>query len=292
MLLADEPTADPLWLPRIQALAQKLPQALATSDIALFALFQAATRIGQGYGSAHALSCALLAELCARQFGWPDGERRALVQAALTMNVSITALQDELVFRERTPTLEQRLAIDAHAEQSVAMLHRAGVEDALWLDTVRLHHGPDDAQRRFGELQPHERLARLLQRIDLFLAKISPRATRKGLNVTAAARDACLGPDGRPEEVGATLLRVLGFYPPGTVVHLRSGEIGIVLERGARADQPLVACLADARRRPLTSPRICRTSSPDNTVRAAGLPGDLPAAALRQLAELQQRPDL
>jgi hypothetical protein len=73
-------------------------------------------------------------------------------------------------------------------------------------------------------LTPVQRLAQLLQRIDVFTAKLSRRRTRPGSNATVEARDACLDPSGLPDATGATMLRVLGLYPPGSFVRLASGE--------------------------------------------------------------------
>jgi hypothetical protein len=42
------------------------------------------------------------------------------------------------------------------------------------------------------------------------------------------------------------LLKVLGLYPPGTYVQLASGEMGVVVARGAKAHTPLVAALRRA----------------------------------------------
>ena len=41
-----------------------------------------------------------------------------------------------------------------------------------------------------------------------------------------AAREACLGPTGVPDEIGGALLKAVGLYPPGSFVELACGEIG------------------------------------------------------------------
>jgi hypothetical protein len=67
------------------------------------------------------------------------------------------------------------------------------------------------------------------------------RKTRPGSTATVAARDACLDTSGLPDATGATMLRVLGLYPPGSFVRLVNGEIGVVIRRGDKAHTPAVA---------------------------------------------------
>ena len=261
---------DPLRFPRLQALGEQVLAVVPEdTDEALFSLFQRATRLSERYSVAHALACALVGDLAAQQLGWPVEERRVLAASALSMNVGMTALQNELAHRDRALTPEQREAVQTHAARSAGVLRAGGVTAALWLAVVERHHVSGGWALPLASLEPADRLAHLLQRVDVFLAKLSPRAGRKGLLSPAAAREACVGPDGRPDPVGAAIMRVVGFYPPGTWVRLANGEFGVALERGARADQPLVAGVADERRQPLAVPRLRRTDEPEHRVQGA-----------------------
>ena len=51
---------------------------------------------------------------------------------------------------------------------------------------------------------------------------------------------------GLPDAIGATLLRVLGLYPPGSYVLLANGEVGVVTCRGAKGHTRVVAILVRA----------------------------------------------
>jgi hypothetical protein len=79
--------------------------------------------------------------------------------------------------------------------------------------------------------------------VDIFAAQISLRASRPPVSPVTAAREACLAASGVPDEIGGALLRAVGLYPPGSFVELASGEIGIVVARGRRANLPQVAAL-------------------------------------------------
>ncbi|MDE2082501.1 MAG: hypothetical protein KGI90_14215 [Burkholderiales bacterium] len=262
---------DALRLERLQALGHRLLSTVqGAADEALFVMFQTAARPSDHYSVAHALASVAVADLAAGQLEWPAAERNALMQAGLTMNLSITALQSELAHRDRPLTAQQRQLLDRHPQRSAEMLREFGADDELWLAVVERHHaarGPLDLAD--PSLPPERRLADLLQRCDQFMAKASVRAGRRPMAVTAAVRQACLGPDGRPDAIGQALLRALGFYPPGTWVRLANDEMAVVLRRGRRADQPLVASLLDGRHVPLSPPRVRQTAAPEFAVTAA-----------------------
>lgn len=271
LLLADAP-GDPLWVDRLRALAQRIDALrLKSPDSLFYLLIHGTARTLDHYSSHHALVCTAVVAECAMHLGWPEPEQRSLALAALSMNLSITALQDELVYRERTPTLDQRMTIDRHAARSAEMLTALGVNDALWLDVVAQHHAPpaatDEPPAPLGSLDAAARLARLLQRIDVFTARMSPRKARKGLPAIQAMREACLGSQGTADDIGVALTRALGIYPPGSFVQLVNGETAVVLRRGSRASQPLVASVLRADRQPLATPMLRRTAEAGEQVK-------------------------
>lgn len=221
---------------RVRALVQD------NADLALFVLIQSNGSHVDHYSEHHALACLVISELAAAWMEWPEEERQSLALAALSMNLSMTALQDSLAEQSDPLTPGQREQVDGHAAQSAEMLQEAGVTDPVWLHVVRHHHtvgGPDVA----SALEAGPRLAELLRRVDIYSAKLSRRGSRDSVTPAMAARDACLGADGHPDSIGATLLRVIGLYPPGTYVELANGETALVIQRGEKAHTPIVASL-------------------------------------------------
>ena len=120
-----------------------------------------------------------------------------------------------------------------------------------------------------------QRLAQLLHRIDVFTAKLSRRRTRPGSTATVAARDACLDASGLPDATGATLLRVLGLYPPGSFVRLANGEIGIVIRRGEKAHTPQVACVRSFDGSLIANPILRETASAGHAIQRSLAPADV-----------------
>lgn len=250
--LLREPRAED-FVARFELLhAEALARMQLRPDATLMLLIFEVSQDFQHYSAKHALLCLLLAEVCARQLGWPDDWRLALTQAALSMNISISSQQDRLAAQADTPTAAQRQELLLHGDRASEMLAGLGVQSALWLQAVRLHHeaGPGP----LAERSPAEQLARLLRRIDVFGARLSPRRSRKALAGASAARAVYLDELQQPDEAGAALIKSVGLYPPGSLVRLANGEVGIVLKRGHSATEPLVASLLGKSGAPLSEP--------------------------------------
>ena len=226
---------------RFQALHDELARRVTHSpDSTLLALMHLAAREMRMYSATHAMLVACITMLVAREtLHWPDARVHTLGQAALSMNVAMTALQDQLAVQPEALTAEQMHAIETHVERSVAQLRQLGVSDPIWLEAVAEHH-----RRAPGPLASKtegQQMARLIQRADVFSARIAPRATRNPMPVTAALQGSYHDENQQVDEAGAAMVRTLGVYPPGAYVRLASQEVAVVLRRGASATTPRVA---------------------------------------------------
>lgn len=225
------------------------------------------------YSARHALLSLVLAEMTTRQLGWSEGRRRTLGLAALTMNLDSAAQQDQHALRPEALAQAQREALAGHGDRAAATLQGIGVDDEAWLAAVRLHHdaGPGPlAGRADGEL-----MARLLRRIDVYGARLSPRRNRRALSAAQAARAVYLDELQQPDEAGAALIKAIGLYPPGSLVRLANGEEGMVLKRGHSASEPLVAALIGRSGSPLTVPVLRDTRLPAQAISASLAPHEV-----------------
>jgi hypothetical protein len=181
----------------------------------------------------------------AQELQLPSRERDSLVRAALTMNIGMTALQDVLSEQREKPSSAQQESIRSHPQESQALLERLFITDSLWLDVVGQHHASISDRVPLANQEPHDRLTRILGTIDRYAAMISPRKSRAGRSATDSVR-AIVGHEvDQRDEVSYTLVRSVGLCPPGTFVRLDNGDTAIVLRRGEKANQPLVASLLD-----------------------------------------------
>ncbi|MCE2918209.1 MAG: hypothetical protein LW768_22045 [Rubrivivax sp.] len=248
--------------------------ALRRSDGSLYYLVYQAGQSTERYASHHAMLVMLMAEAAARQLGLPGEQIDTLGMAALTMNVAMHKLQDRLAQSEVAPTAAMRAQLDAHPGAGAAMIEAAGMTDALLLGIVRQHHDGSPLAGPLAGQATAVVLARLLRRVDIFCAKISLRATRKPVSPVQAAREACIdAATGRPDEIGAALLKSVGLYPPGSFVELASGELGIVIGLGRRANLPYVASLVAASGNALGEPALRDTLDRRYSIKCA-VPSD------------------
>lgn len=220
------------------------------ADSTLYWLFQLASSSTVSYSASHAMVCWALCQLVADDFKLGAEERDSLALAALTMNLSMTRLQDTLAEQTAPPTTEQRAQIDTHAPRSAQWLRELGVQDALWLETVEQHH---DASASLPLT------TRLLQAMDRYAALISPRESRPGRCVTDSARHMVVRAGQTLDDVGHALLRTVGICPPGTFVRLADERIAVVLRRSSRPGEPWVATVLDAHGTPVVEPELIDT---------------------------------
>lgn len=212
------------------------------------------------YALVHSLQVALVCDLVARQRpDWSENVRQSLVSAALTMNISIISLQNQMALQATPPRPEQRISLQQHPAQSVAILRAYGVDDHLWLNAVALHHNSPPGPLSVRPLD--EQLARIIQRADVFAARMSPRLRRRSLSATAAAQAIYTDEQKNPDEAGAAILKAVGLYPPGCFVRLKNGEVAVVIKRGQMANEPMVVSVVGRDGMPLGTPVVRDTRS-------------------------------
>jgi HD-GYP domain-containing protein (c-di-GMP phosphodiesterase class II) len=111
------------------------------------------------------------------------------------------------------------------------MLRYAGVADEQWLELVLMHHENDDGsgypQGRLGDELSQN--AKLIGLADRYCAFVSARNYRRSL-LPPVALSRLENESNMPvdQAVVARFVQLIGAYPPGTLVRLANGEIGVV----------------------------------------------------------------
>lgn len=232
-------------------------------------------RQGEGhYGVNHSIHAATACHAAARFLGWSPAEQRRAFQAALTMNISMIDLQARLATQVSPPTTLQREAIQQHPRLSVELLEKAGIADPLWLEAVAQHHELPDGSGYPHGLTDLSELSCLLRFADVYTARLSARANRPAMSAQQAGRELHLMADASP--LAAGLIKAFGVFPPGSLVRLVSGELGLVVGNGEKAYHPVVATLTDARGEPRLTPLRRDTSRQGLAVAALVSPQSLP----------------
>lgn len=247
------------------------------ADVGLYLLFQLASNSPVGYSASHALVSAVLCHLIAVELQLTQTERDSLVHAALTMNIAMTALQDQLAGQAERPTNAQQESIRNHAVNGGILLAKLGVANPLWLDSVVLHHDESTSKGDLNDLPPARRLSRILRTVDRYAAMISPRKSREGRSATDSARTIITTSAEQKDEVGHALVRAVGLCPPGTYVRLDNREVAVVMRRSNKPNHPHVAIVMNEMGMVLNPPRLHRTANG-----APGIKSALAASAIRE----------
>jgi HD-GYP domain-containing protein (c-di-GMP phosphodiesterase class II) len=222
-------------------------------DLAIYQVVRADDGIIPNYASRHALHAAIASHLGALRLGWGEDTGRHLFRAALTMNLAMTELQNRLAQQVSPPTASQRQAIHEHPSRGAELLEQGGVTDPDWLQAVARHHEQPDGSGYPHGLTDVGELALMLNRADDFTARFSPRAARPGLAPDAAVREFFQADPQNP--MAAAIVKEFGLYPPGSPVRLKTGEVGIVMRRGEKANAPIVAVVTARNGDALSTPQ-------------------------------------
>ncbi|HET8870897.1 MAG TPA: HD domain-containing phosphohydrolase [Aquabacterium sp.] len=212
-------------------------------DLAIFHIVHACPEKMARYGILHSMHTGMLLTLVGKRKDWVRPRIDSAVKAALTMNLSITALQITLAQQVAPPTSEQRQAIAAHPLATWHMLRQLGVTDEDWLIAVAQHHEQPDGKGYPQGLTEINQTADALRTCDVFGAKLSPRVSRSGMLSTRAAAE--IFRQRSAGYFGATIIRELGLYPPGCLVELNTGEQGIVVRRTRDPMSPEIVVLTN-----------------------------------------------
>jgi HD-GYP domain-containing protein (c-di-GMP phosphodiesterase class II) len=215
-------------------------------DIALATIFL--NQIAGTYAVRHCIETAVVTVVMARCMGKGTADTLTVTVAALTMNVGMLR-HNETFQNKSTPLSSEEMSIvRRHPEESVDLLKCAGVQDEDWISCVLLHHENDQGSGYpAGIASPEVTLnAKLLSLADRYCAQVSARNYRKSILPDQALRNLI---EDKVAPVDPLLVehfqRELGDFPPGCLVRLASGEIGVVSRRLAGGDVLHVHCLRD-----------------------------------------------
>lgn len=260
----------------LRTIARDVAEAVELNpDIALASIFL--NQIAGTYAVRHCIETAVVAALVAHRMHKSHEEVQVITVAALTMNVGM--LRHQNTFNNSSSlTHEEMSIVRRHPEESADLLKYAGVEDEEWISCVLLHHENDDGSgypqgKTSADITQN---ARLISLADRYCAQVSARNYRCSVKPDRALHNLL----GDPEKVADTVLAehftsLLGKYPPGCLVRLRNGEIGVVTQRGLDGEL-YIHCLRDAAGKPLRDAAgaplpaaLRRSSDPDCAVAEA-----------------------
>lgn len=251
----------------VRSLANSLMQACADDADALLAAFHVDRQFPY-LVTQQLLGCALT-EIAAREMGLDEPTRLSLACASLTRDIALLPWQSQLDLQTQSLDANQNALIRAHPLRSAEILAEQGVDDPLWLQFVRQHH-----ERLDGSGYPHALRgsailpgARLLGIADSYAAMVTPRPNRTGQFPKEALKALYLQ---RASLYDEELLRLsvgtLTTSPPGTMVRLANGELGVIRSRQKKDALPDIWALYDKNGMPIMTPKPRLASDPAHTI--------------------------
>jgi HD-GYP domain-containing protein (c-di-GMP phosphodiesterase class II) len=198
------------------------------------------------YAVRHVVNVAIACELVGEALGFSLAERISIVAAALTMNIGMLDLQQELLSVDGPLSDTQHSGVRQHCQHGVELLQQRGVADPLWLQAVLDHHERSDGSGYPSGKQAEaiELPARLLAAADVYCARVAGRQYRPPLQAHIALRWLYLNEGARLDgTIAASFIKTLGIYPPGTGVRLRNGSVAVVTHRGRGSLTPQVSSI-------------------------------------------------
>lgn len=255
----------------LRSIAREVVRAVELNpDIALACLFL--NQIAGTYAVRHCIETAIVVVLVARGLGKGSEEVLSLTAAALTMNVGMLRHHDGFQNKSGSLNSDEMAIVRRHPEDSAEILKYAGVEDQEWISCVLMHHENDDGSGyplgMTREQITHN--ARLLSLADRYCARVSARNYRCSM-LPNQALDKLLHDPAHPADpaLQEQFQRQVGKYPPGVLVQLSNGEMGVVVSRDQGDGVLEVRCMRDAAGKALPTSVQRRTDQPECAISSA-----------------------
>lgn len=191
----------------------------------------------------HPVNVAILGYFLARELAQDEATQMAIVAAALTMNLGMYEVQEKVDAIHGQLNDKLMSMIKRHPTLGAERLAKLGIADEKWLRLVRQHHEYNDGSGYPAGLAGDaiDMGARIICLADRFCAMVSSRGYRPPHKPNTALRDLYLKHGPKIDVVVAgTMIRLVGIYPLGTLVRLKTGEIGVVTGPGNGPDTPAV----------------------------------------------------
>ena len=179
----------------------------------------------------HAFHVAVTATLLGEAMNLGVAQQLTIARSALLMNLPSFMLQDDLLNARAHLSMGQRINVARHPLLASELLAHSPGADIQWVEAVEQHHESMD-----GTGYPHGLSgqdicveARVLKAADIWCALVSSRPNRPAKYPHYAIQELLTRERMHLDmSVLATLRRLLGNYPPGTLVRLASREIAVV----------------------------------------------------------------
>jgi len=191
----------------------------------------------------HSIHTSVVAALYAKHEEWPEEDIFSLICAAITMNIIVAKLQDELCENTQELNLLQTSAFESHPKLGKQKLSEQGIKNRDWLNAVMQHHEREDGSGALGmrgnSITKH---ALALSLADRYCTLIAVRCSRNPA-ITQEYLRLNIRTETEEQQVMSQLLPITGALLPATLVKLAGGDIAVVSAQSDVPEHPIVCIL-------------------------------------------------
>lgn len=187
--------------------------------------------------AAHALNCCILSLLVGQELDLEPQDLRALGMAALLHDLGEQRLPSQIRLKTEALTRAEKSLFELHPLYGKEMLDQLLRIPRGVADIVAQHHEYINGTGYPRRLTDEQILpvAKIVRVVDEYQYLTSPREAHLRLHPNQALAELYVKRQLQlPVKVITALVRVVSVYPPGTVLELTDGSIGIVLYTHAR----------------------------------------------------------
>lgn len=220
------------------------------------------------YTAEHCLRVAIFTVAFARFLGLPEDDLEVAGMSGLLHDIGKLRVPDEILNKPGPLSPQEYEVMRKHTTLGHELLKQDPSLDPIISD-VTLHHHERIDGRGYPQQLPEwqiSRFARLIAIVDAYDAMTSDRCYRDGMSPADAVR---ILYKNRAQQFDADMveafIRMIGIYPPGSLVELNTGEVALVVStHPGRKLKPKVEILLDNNKHPVT-PRVMDLGSQTTT---------------------------
>ncbi|HDZ37831.1 MAG TPA: HD-GYP domain-containing protein [Marinobacter sp.] len=212
------------------------------------------------YTAEHCINVSILAAAFGKSLGLMKGEIQNLALCGLLHDVGKVRIPNEVLNKPSSLTDEEFALMRNHTVHGRAILMSTGAPLKTAVDVAFCHHERVDG-KGYPRGLPAENIpyfAKIIALVDTYDAITSKRVYQKAL-ASMHALDIIYNNRGTQfdTELADAFIQMVGIYPPGSIVEMVNGEVGIVVESHAQHKlKPKVLMVRDANKAPICYSRV------------------------------------
>ncbi len=250
-------------MPKLELVAESMVESVLRNHTAM-ALLVRMQKMDE-HASGHSMASSIWALVFGRHLGLDKDSLAAVGLGGLLLDVGKTKLPRELLSKKGKLNDVELKLLQSHVGHGLQIIREAGSIDGRVIDMVATHHERYDGSGYPGGLKGNQIpvFGRIGGIVDSYSAMTGERPYAERMSSFDAMREFTSQSDKHYQaEMVEQFIQAIGIFPPGTLVELNSGEIGVVLKENLTTRlQPELAVILDSEKRPIEDFKITDLSN-------------------------------